>query len=82
MAKKPAVMSFVSKDQMPQQPQTTADGGVKREPPIVIVKDLQTFRPEDSKRSKSVGSSVFFACADSAAWILCIMCRRQPPSRI
>jgi len=31
---------------------------------------------------KSVGSGVFFACADSALWILYVMCRRQPSSLI
>jgi len=28
--------------------------------------------------SKSVGCAAFFACVDSTAWILCVMCRRQP----
>src|SRR5690242_122997 len=41
-------MSFLSKDRMPQQLQTTANDGVKPVPPIVFVKDLQTFRPEDT----------------------------------
>ena len=31
------------------------------------------------KRGKSVGGAAFFSCADSAPWILCIMCRRRPP---
>jgi hypothetical protein len=36
----------------------------------------------DRKRSKSPGCEAFFACADSAPWILCVMCRRQPPSPV
>jgi len=31
------------------------------------------------KRGKTVGSLAFFPCADSAPWILCVMCRRRPP---
>jgi hypothetical protein len=30
-------------------------------------------------RGKTSGSPSFFPCADSAPWILCIMCRRHPP---
>ena len=32
------------------------------------------------KRGKSAGSRLFFACPDSARWILNVMCRRRPPS--
>jgi hypothetical protein len=28
-------------------------------------------------RGKSVGIGAFFPCADSAPWILCVMCLRQ-----
>jgi hypothetical protein len=30
------------------------------------------------KRGKSSGAGTVFPCTDSARWILCIMCRRQP----
>jgi hypothetical protein len=33
----------------------------------------------EGKRGKTVGSLAFFPCADSAAWILCVMCRRRRP---
>ena len=30
-------------------------------------------------RCKSVGTCAVSPCADSARWILCLMCRRRPP---
>ena len=41
-----------------------------------IVPPIQGLRGADSKRGKTVGSPPFFPCADSAPWILCVMCRR------
>ena len=38
--------------------------------------------PRISKRGKSPGGGAFFACADSAAWILYVMCHRRPRSPI
>jgi hypothetical protein len=31
------------------------------------------------KRGKTTGTAAFFSCADSAPWILCLMCPRHPP---
>ena len=41
-----------------------------------IVPPIQGLRGADSKRGKTVGSPPFFPCANSAPWILCVMCRR------
>ena len=70
---------------VPIRPSSGADGAV----PFVVSapyigtrkrKQCQGVKPFGCKWGKSVGNSLFFACADSRRWTLCIMCRPFPSS--
>jgi transposase len=45
----------------------------------VILQTIDGSEPVMGKRGKTSGTPAFFSCADSASWILCLMCRRHPP---